>query len=104
MTNLTTNIYSEFASILSCRCKKSLLGFTNDGFECEACGRLLSLDNFILIDSKLGNIVNSLENIDYDNLHGINLESSKHLGKRWIELIQGKLPKLKVFSIKYGHK
>lgn len=83
----------KFGGILGCNCNDCNFQITSsDTFTCSICGRSLKLFDAVLADSLVSEVKNSLEEIDYDALHGVSVEASIHLGKRWFELINSKLP------------
>ena len=88
------NFISYWGGVVGCKCEKNLseVNSSESGVICSSCGRTLRILNAMVIDDSIGTTVNGLENIDYDELHGVTVAASKHLGNRWFELIRKKLP------------
>jgi 2-polyprenyl-3-methyl-5-hydroxy-6-metoxy-1,4-benzoquinol methylase len=90
-----SDLFDNFGNIFGCNnsndCKFKVNG--NESITCESCLRSLHLSNQILIDSQCyKEIENSLEEINYDVLHGVSVESSLHLGRRWTDIINNRMP------------
>lgn len=83
-------LWGKFGNILGCSCNKCdyHIDSAELGLCCAVCGRLLKWQDTILVDTKLDAVSNHLEDLDYDALHRVSVEASKHLGHRWGELIE----------------
>jgi ubiquinone/menaquinone biosynthesis C-methylase UbiE len=86
-------ITRRFGAIFGCACSDSrYMANGPRALHCAGCGRQLRLSGPILVDSLRTEAHNSLEDLDYDALHGASIAGSRHLGNRWLEHIRQKIP------------
>jgi FkbM family methyltransferase len=70
----------------------SLQIVAQDAIECVECARQFRLDDAVFLDSHNVLQQNTLERIDYDGLHGVSLDASRHFGEAWTRLVRQRIP------------